>query len=118
MKKRDNESNYLIKTIEIEDKRYNILIGKNAKGNEEIIKLSNQNDTWFHIDNISSPHIILQNNGDTLSKRSLNFIATMFQEYKNNLPYKYNVIYTQIKNVKLTSTLGSVNLSNINRIKI
>ena len=110
--------NYIIKNIEIEDKEYTILIGKNSKGNEEIIKLSNQNDMWFHIDNISSPHIILQNNGDIISKRYLNFIATMFQEYKNNLPKRYNIIYTEVKNVKLTSKLGTVNISNTNKIKI
>jgi predicted ribosome quality control (RQC) complex YloA/Tae2 family protein len=110
--------NYISKTIEIQDKEYIILIGKNAQGNEDIIKLSNQNDIWFHIDNISGPHIILQNNGNMIPKRYLNCIATMFQEYKNNLPNKYIIIYTEIKNVKLTSKLGTVNISKTHKIKI
>lgn len=111
-------SNYITKTLEIDDKEYNILIGRNAKGNDEIIKLSNQNDIWFHVDNISSPHIILQNNGEIISKRYLNLIASWFKEYKTNLPNKYTIIYTEVKNVKLTNTLGQVNVSNTRKIKI
>jgi predicted ribosome quality control (RQC) complex YloA/Tae2 family protein len=109
---------YITKQFIIEDKEYLLFIGKNALGNNNIIKLSNQNDTWFHIDNISGPHIILNNNGDIIPKRFLNHIASMFKEYKTNLPNKYVVIYTEVKNVKLTSTLGQVTVSKTKKIKV
>jgi predicted ribosome quality control (RQC) complex YloA/Tae2 family protein len=109
---------YIIKNLEIDNREYHILIGKNAKGNEDIIKISDQNDIWFHIDNISGPHIILQNKGDLIHKKYLNYIASMFKEYKSNLPHKYTIIYTEVKNVKLTSTLGQVKVSNTKKIKI
>lgn len=109
---------YITKHIIIEDKEYTLFIGKNAQGNNNIIKLSNQNDIWFHIDNISGPHIILNNNGDMIPKRYLNHIASMFKEYKTNLSNKYVVIYTEVKNVKLTSTLGQVIVSKTKKIKV
>lgn len=104
--------------IEENNKTYIILIGTNQKQNDEIIKQSNQNDTWFHLNNTSSPHIILQNNGDKIPKRYLNQIAQLFQQYKSNLPHKYNVIYTIVKNVKLTNIPGQVTVTNTKLIKM
>lgn len=105
-----SSDNYTIKNIFIEEnnKEYLILIGKNAKGNETIIKMSHQDSIWFHFDNISSSHIILQNHGDIIPKRYLNQVAKMLFEYKKNTPKNLNVIYTTVKNVKLTNILGSV----------
>ena len=102
--------NYTIKTIFIEEnnKEYLILIGKNAKGNETIIKMSHQDSIWFHLDNNPSAHIILQNEGDIIPKRYINQIAAMLFQCKKNAPKNSNVIYTKVKNVKLTNILGSV----------
>jgi predicted ribosome quality control (RQC) complex YloA/Tae2 family protein len=100
--------NYNTQIIEIEGKEYNILIGRNASGNEEIIKISHPESLWFHFNNISSAHIILQNNGDIIPKRYLNQVANMLFEYKKNAPRNSNVIYTKVKNIKLTGVLGSV----------
>jgi predicted ribosome quality control (RQC) complex YloA/Tae2 family protein len=108
-----------IETIYVEenDKEYEIWIGENAKENETIIMESSQNDTWFHLQNMSGPHIILKNDGDTIPKRYINKIGAMFQIYKNNLSNKYNIIYTLVKNVKLTDTIGSVNTRNTKVIR-
>lgn len=40
--------------IEINDKTYTIFIGRSAKGNEQIIKMSHPESLWFHLNNISS----------------------------------------------------------------
>jgi predicted ribosome quality control (RQC) complex YloA/Tae2 family protein len=93
----------------IDEKEYQLLIGQNAKENEDIIKMSNQNDLWFHFENISGPHIILQSNGDLIPKRYLYQIAIKLFEHKPKAPKNQNVIYTEIKNIKLTNTLGTVN---------
>ena len=98
------------------EKEYTLLIGKTQKENDLIVKSSNQNDTWFHLDKLSGPHLVLQNNGDNIPKRYINYIGTLFKEHKSNLPNRYTVIYTQIKNVKLTDTLGMVNVSNTKKI--
>lgn len=104
--------------IEENDRNYTILIGTVQYENDQIIKNSDQNDTWFHLDNISGPHIILKNAGDKIPKRYLNQIAGLFQQYKTNLPNKYNVIYTTVKNVKLTKVPGQVTVTNTKLIKI
>jgi len=104
--------------IEIEDKQYDIYIGKNANGNEEIIKNCHPNSLWFHIDNISSAHVILESKGDDIPKRFLIQIANILLETKHNRPNNVNVIYTQVKNVKLTKKLGTVIPSRTKIIKM
>jgi predicted ribosome quality control (RQC) complex YloA/Tae2 family protein len=94
--------------LTIDDKDYTILIGQNAKENDEIIKMSNQNDIWFHFENVSGPHIILNSNGDDIPKRYLNQVAAKLFEYKTKVPRNQNVIYTKIKNVRLTDVPGKV----------
>ena len=105
-----------IEKIDIDDKQYEIIIGQNQLENDEIIKRSNQNDIWFHLDKKSGPHIILKSNGDIISKRYLNYIGTLFTTYKNKLPNNYTVIYTDIKNVKLTTQPGKVIVSKTKKI--
>jgi predicted ribosome quality control (RQC) complex YloA/Tae2 family protein len=103
--------------IEIGDNTYSIFIGRNAKGNEQIIKISHPESLWFHLNNISSSHIILESNGDDIPKRYINEVASKLFQHKTNLPKNVNVIYTKVKNVKLTNTLGTVIPTNTKLIK-
>ena len=105
-----------IETIDIDDKKYDIIIGQNQLENDNIIKNASQNDIWFHLSNLSGPHIILKSNGDIIPKRHLNYIGTLFTNYKNKLPNHYTVIYTDIKNVKLTSQPGQLIVSKTKKI--
>ena len=98
------------------DKEYTLVIGQTQKENDIIIKSCNQNDLWFHLDKLSGPHFVLKNNGDKIPKKYINYIGTLFREYKSNLPNRYTVIYTEIKNIKLTDTLGMVNVSKTKKI--
>lgn len=108
---------FITETININDKDYVVLIGKNAQGNEQIIKSSHPESLWFHFDNISSPHIILQSNGDIIPKRYINKVASMLFNYKKAVPQNINVIYTQVKNVKRTDIIGTVIPKHTNLIK-
>lgn len=114
-----NYKNYIEKTIFIDEnnKEYTILIGKNAKGNEEILLSSHLESLWMHLNNVSSAHIILQNEGDNIPKRYINQVAKLLFEYKQNVPKNTNVIYTKVKNVKLTNVLGTVIPTNTKIIK-
>ena len=104
--------------VEENDKTYDLLIGQSQRENDQILRACEQNDTWFHLENDSSPHFILQNGGENIPKRYFNQIASLFREYKNNLPNKYSVIYTELKNVKLTNVPGQVTTTNTKLIKI
>lgn len=105
--------------VEVDElgKTYTLLIGNNKFENEEIIKASSPNDLWFHLDNVSSPFIILQTGGDKIPKRYLNYVGTLFRNYKNGLPSRYTVIYTEIGNVKLTNVMGTVIPTKLKYIK-
>jgi predicted ribosome quality control (RQC) complex YloA/Tae2 family protein len=100
------------------DKEYQILIGSNKYENEQIIKSSHSNDIWFHLNDYSSCHIVLKSEGDNIPKKYLTHVAKMFSLYKKELPKNYKVIYTNIKNIKLTDEIGTVVPKNSKIIKI
>jgi predicted ribosome quality control (RQC) complex YloA/Tae2 family protein len=100
------------------DKEYQILIGRNKIENEQIIKSSYSNDIWFHLNDFSSCHIVLKSGDDNIPKKYLTHIAKMFSLYKKGLPNNYKVIYTNIKNIKLTNEIGTVIPQNSKIIKI
>ncbi len=110
--------NYLTQTININNKDYNIYIGKNALGNEEIIKLAHPDSLWFHLQDISSCHIILENKGDKIKKDYLRKIGKMIYLYKKNIPKYTKIIYTEIKNIKLTDDVGTVKTLDTKNIRI
>lgn len=105
-------TNYIIKTININNKEYNIYIGKNANGNEEIIKLSHPDNLWFHFEDISSSHIILENKGEKIPKEYIRKVGKMLYLYKKNIPKYTKIIYSLVKNIKLTNEIGTVIVTN------
>jgi predicted ribosome quality control (RQC) complex YloA/Tae2 family protein len=103
--------------VEETNKQYTVLVGKNKNENDLLIKNSNPCDLWFHLQGVSSPHIILQTEGDIIPKKYINQIVQMFPLHKSGLSSRFNVIYTEIKNVKLTNIPGTVIPSKIKIIK-
>jgi predicted ribosome quality control (RQC) complex YloA/Tae2 family protein len=103
--------------IEETNKEHTIYIGRNANENDSLIKNSSQNDIWFHLDDISSPHIVLQTFGCNIPKRYINYIGTLFPKYKTKVGKRYTVIYTYVKNITLTDKKGSVLTKKIDKIK-
>jgi predicted ribosome quality control (RQC) complex YloA/Tae2 family protein len=99
---------------EIETDTFVYWLGKNAKGNDEIIRKANHNDICFHLDNISSAHLILKvNDTFTVDKHILLHCAQILKETKSSIAYqKVNICYTQISNLKRTKKLGEVTFKN------
>lgn len=104
------------------NQEFDIIIGKNAKENWDIIDNSSQSDIWFHLDNFPSCHVILKTNSFDLkdfNKQTLIYCASLC---KNNSKYanlkKISVIYTKIHNVKKGDKVGSVITSNVKTIEI
>jgi predicted ribosome quality control (RQC) complex YloA/Tae2 family protein len=106
-------------TIYIEETGHyhEVVIGSNAQENDKLIKMSSQNDIWFHLDSTSSPHMVLKTFGYKIPKRYINYIGALFPKYKNNLGKHYTVIYTLVKNVKLTNVTGCVIPTNVKKIR-
>lgn len=103
--------NYKIEKIYIEEtnKEYDIYIGKNKYGNQEILKKCDKNSIWMHLKDSSSKHVILESKGDYIPKRYINQVGKLFSGE--------NVIYTFLKNVKSTCEIGEVKVSKIQIIK-
>lgn len=97
------------------EKEYIILIGENAKENTELVKESDPDDLWFHLATVSSPHIILKSNGDYLTYDDIKQVASKLYNYKKKHEFD-NVIYTMIKNLRVTNTPGLVETSCIKTI--
>ena len=110
-----------LKYYDINDNiEYDIIIGKNAQENWNIIDKANKNDYWFHIDKFPSCHVILTVHENIKPYKSvLYYCANLCKEnskYKNNKNVKIN--YTQIKNITKAEIVGSVYLKSSKTIKV
>lgn len=81
---------------------YKIYVGKNNKQNEELtLKIASKDDMWFHVKGGAGSHVIIKNNGDELSEKTLNDCASLaayYSSFKNS--NNVEVDYTQRKNIK------------------
>jgi predicted ribosome quality control (RQC) complex YloA/Tae2 family protein len=94
----------ITKQLIINNNIFNIQIGKDAIGNQTLIQASYPKDVWFHFENESSPHIVLEHS-DKIDKKVLRQVGFELFQYKKS---KGNVIYTEIKNVKCILPIGTV----------
>tara|TARA_B100000902_G_scaffold398720_1_gene466568 strand:- start:5806 stop:6141 length:336 start_codon:yes stop_codon:yes gene_type:complete len=87
------------------------MIGENAKDNWEVLKLSQQNWLWFHLDNLSSPYVVLSLPLNKLKKynnwkKYINYGALLCKNYSKYSNKKVNVIWTTCKNVSFGQKIG------------
>lgn len=93
-------------------------IGKDAQNNIEILKNADNNDIWFHLDNLSSCHVIAHiPENKTLNKKQKNKIivqGALLCKMRSKLKSDKNVgiCYSEVKNVTFTDIPGTVNVSN------
>jgi len=96
-----------------------IFIGKNAKENSELVKrFQNSSGVWFHLKDLPSPHIIILDTENTNSKIILNkqlliYIGGLMKLHSKKAfacSKNLKMEYTEISNVKTTSTPGLVTL--------
>jgi predicted ribosome quality control (RQC) complex YloA/Tae2 family protein len=83
-------------------------IGKNAQDNWDIIKKSEQNWMWFHLDKFPSSHVIICKNVEEVSKEEINNACKLVID---NSKYKFNnigIVYCEISNLTLGEEVGSV----------
>jgi predicted ribosome quality control (RQC) complex YloA/Tae2 family protein len=96
--------------IEIINNNIKYRLGKNAKENFVLIDNADQEDWWFHLDNHPSGHCIVESKHITIDM--IEFASNLVKDNsklkdKNN---KVKIIYTMIKNIKKTKTVGMVNI--------
>ena len=92
---------------EVEFEGINYLIGENAKDNWDILNDAKQNWIWFHLDNFSSPYVIMQECKKGIKNRKyektyIEYIKMGCLLCKQNSKYnsqKVKVIFTNLKNI-------------------
>lgn len=95
-------------------------IGVSAKDNFDVIDVGDSDDLWFHAKDESSCHVVAElpfrelNKKPDIIKNIIEIGANLCKENTHKLANKNRVpiIYTEVKNVKKTKTLGSVNVSS------
>ncbi|EFI42340.1 NFACT family protein [Peptoniphilus sp. oral taxon 386] len=101
---------------------YTIICGKNNKQNEYIsLKLAGKDDLWFHVKNAPGSHVILKNNGNDFSQKSIEE-AAQIAALNSSLLNSDNieVDYTKRINIKRhpSKILGLISYTNYNTINI
>lgn len=94
---------------------YTIKIGRNEKENDDLIRKSDKNDLWFHLEDNPSPHGFISvtlNEGvkaTCIPHEIIYKTALLVKKYSNckHLPV-VSIIYTKIENLCLTKKLGTV----------
>ncbi len=101
-------------------------IGKNAKDNFDVIDMGNPNDIWFHIEYLSSSHVvmILPEVEHKMDSKIYNTIlkrgALLCKQNTKKMVSLHNVdiTYTKLKDVLKTSRVGSVITQNSKTISV
>lgn len=105
------------------NKTITFYVGQNQNENFDVIDMGNQNDIWFHANNISSCHVVACIPED-INKKDIRYIIKMGANLcKNNTnkiknAKKVEFIYAYIKNIEKTDILGCVNVNNKKTIVI
>lgn len=80
-------------------------IGRNARSNWKLLDTADPNDIWVHLHNMSSPYVIIQNEGE-LNDDDIRNAAEICNRYSNNLSRKATICYLPVKYVKKGKTMG------------
>ena len=82
---------------------FKIMLGKNEKGNEELLKEAKKRDIWFHIKDIPSSHVIIRTDKASVPQSVLDFAAKICVEFSVTKKGTYLVDYTQRRNVTIVN---------------
>ncbi|BCD60969.1 MULTISPECIES: NFACT RNA binding domain-containing protein [unclassified Nitratiruptor] len=79
---------------------YDVYIGKNKKGNIELLKKAKASDVWMHLKDMPSAHVIISTNKQNVPMEVLEQAAKLCASFSVKHPGSYNIDYTQRRNVK------------------
>ncbi|MDX1809361.1 MAG: NFACT RNA binding domain-containing protein [Sulfurospirillaceae bacterium] len=80
---------------------FKIMLGKNEKGNIELLKESKKRDIWMHLKDIPSSHVIIRTDKQSIPQSVLEFGAKLCVDFSVDKQGVYLVDYTQRRNVKI-----------------
>ena len=83
----------------IED--YKVMVGRNAKENQALLKAAKSNDIWMHTREIPGSHVIIRTDKQNLPDSVLHAAAKLCVDFSTDQPGNYLVDYTKRKFVKI-----------------
>ncbi|MCB4743626.1 MAG: NFACT RNA binding domain-containing protein [Sulfurovum sp.] len=83
----------------IED--YKVMVGRNSKENQVLLKMAKGNDIWMHTREIPGSHVIIRTDKQNLPDSVLNAAAKLCVDFSTNQPGNYLVDHTKRKFVKI-----------------
>lgn len=98
-------------------KEYKVLVGKNAKGNETLLKNSKKDDFWLHLKDTPSAHVIIKSSKKNVDNAILYFAAKICATFSTKESGSYLVDYTKRANVKVVQG-ANVTYTDYKTIKI
>ena len=100
--------------IEIEYEGITYQIGNNAQDNWDMLDNAEKNWIWFHLDNLTSPYVILKESIKSIKEDKYNFNyknyiykgGSLCKEYSKFKSQKVSFIFTEVKNVRKGTKIG------------
>ena len=83
----------------IED--YKVMVGRNSKENQALLKEAKANDIWMHTREIPGSHVIIRTDKQNLPDSVLQAAAKLCVDFSTDQPGNYLVDYTKRKFVKV-----------------
>lgn len=80
-----------------------VLLGKNKKGNIELLKIARAGDVWMHIQGMPSTHVIIQTSKQNVSEKVLYAAAKLCVDFSTTKIGSFLVDYTNRREVKVQS---------------
>jgi predicted ribosome quality control (RQC) complex YloA/Tae2 family protein len=80
---------------------YKVLIGRNAKENQALLKIAKSNDLWMHIRNIPSSHLIIKTDKQNLPQAVIEKAAKLCVDFSLTQAGDYEVDYCKRRFVKI-----------------
>lgn len=80
-----------------------VMLGKNKKGNIELLKIARAGDIWMHIQGMPSTHVIIQTSKQNVSEKLLYAAAKLCVDFSTTKIGSFLVDYTNRREVKVQS---------------
>ena len=80
-----------------------VMLGKNKKGNIELLKIARAGDVWMHIQGMPSTHVIIQTSKQNVSDKVLYAAAKLCVDFSTTKIGSFLVDYTNRREVKVQS---------------
>ena len=105
----------------IENDNYIIKCGQNQNENDQIIRSSDDDSLWFHLDKMPSPHVVMEKKDTDYewTKGDYNLAASICKMNSKAKNWTVNIIVTKISKLKLCDIKGQVDIiGKVKKIKL